>query len=282
MLSGLRLLAYLPLPVIGMIGYAIGALLYALGRGKVVDINLCLCFPEWTDQQRKQVARRHFMALTRSFMELAVQCWQPKSRFLNSVRIVDMQHLTDHQGKPVMILMPHFVGINAAAAISEQIPSHAMYSTNKDAALDEVLRLARQRYGNPNLISKQQGLRAIIKALKTHAPLFYLPDMDFGARDSVFVPFFGTPAATITAVSRLAKVSDAKVVPLVIRQLGLNDGYEARFYPAWENFPSGDDEADARRMNAFIEDRVREMPEQYYWVHRRFGTRPPNSKNLYK
>jgi KDO2-lipid IV(A) lauroyltransferase len=105
--------------------------------------------------------------------------------------------------------------------------------------------------------------------------------MDFGPRDAVFVPFFGVQAATITGLARLTAISKAVVVPLITRQLPGGEGYVARFYPAWENFPSGDDIADARRMNAFIEARVREMPEQYYWVHKRFKTRPEGEPAIY-
>ena len=110
---------------------------------------------------------------------------------------------------------------------------------------------------------------------------YYLPDQDLGKRDSIFVPFFGVNTATITGLARLARLARAVVVPAVTRQLPGAQGYELRFYPAWDNFPSDDVEADTRRMNAFIEDRVREMPEQYYWVHRRFKTRPPGEPSLY-
>ena len=114
----------------------------------------------------------------------------------------------------------------------------------------------------------------MIKSLKSGQPFYYLPDMDLGARDSVFAPFFGVQAATITALSRIARLPRG-IVPCVTRQLPGGAGYVVRFYPAWADFPSGDLPADAQRMNAFIEARVREMPEQYYWLHKRFKTRPP-------
>jgi KDO2-lipid IV(A) lauroyltransferase len=133
----------------------------------------------------------------------------------------------------------------------------------------------------PELYSRQQGIRPVIKAMRRGLPFYYLPDMDFGERDSVFVPFFDVPTATITGLARIARLAGAVVVPAVTRQLPGGEGYELRFYPSWENFPSGDDEADARRMNAFIEDRVREMPEQYYWLHKRFKTRPPGQRSPY-
>jgi len=139
----------------------------------------------------------------------------------------------------------------------------------------------RTRFVAPVLFSRQDGIRPVVKAMRTGLPLYYLPDMDFGVRDAVFVPFFNVPTATITGLARMARLARAVVVPAVTRQLPGAQGYELRFYPAWENYPTDDVEADTRRMNAFIEDRVREMPEQYYWLHKRFKTRPPGEASPY-
>jgi KDO2-lipid IV(A) lauroyltransferase len=141
------------------------------------------------------------------------------------------------------------------------------------------VRQGRERFGKARLFSRQDGIRPILRALKDGVPFFYLPDMDFGARDSVFVPFFGVPAATITGVSRLAKLSHAVVVPVIARQT--EQGYEGEFFPAWENFPSGDEVADARRLNEFIETQVRTQVPQYLWTHRRFKTRPEGETSFY-
>jgi KDO2-lipid IV(A) lauroyltransferase len=120
----------------------------------------------------------------------------------------------------------------------------------------------------------------VIRVIKSGKPFYFLPDMDFGIRDAIFSPFFGVPTATITALPRLARLTGAAVIPVITRQEG--DHYVARFYPAWTDYPGGELEADVRRMNAFIEDRVREMPEQYFWAHKRFKTRPPGEPNPYK
>jgi KDO2-lipid IV(A) lauroyltransferase len=124
-------------------------------------------------------------------------------------------------------------------------------------------------------------VRSVVKALRRGLPFYYLPDMDFGSRDSIFVPFFGVPAATVTGLSRIARLAGATVVPAVTRQLPGAAGYVLTFYPAWRDFPSHDVERDTRRMNAFIEERVLEMPEQYYWLHKRFKTRPPGDAKFY-
>jgi Kdo2-lipid IVA lauroyltransferase/acyltransferase len=112
-------------------------------------------------------------------------------------------------------------------------------------------------------------------------PFYYLPDMDFGARESVFVPFFGVQAATLTAVSRLAKLTNAAVVPVIATQRNDGSGYDVRFHPALENFPSGDDVADAKRINELVESYVLENIPQYLWTHKRFKTRPEGEKSVY-
>ena len=131
------------------------------------------------------------------------------------------------------------------------------------------------------MFSRQDGVRAALVALREGTPLYYLPDQDYGPRDAVFTPFFGVPAATITGLSRLARLARASVVPCVTRMLPGGRGYELRCYPSWEDFPSGDDAADARRMNEYIEQRVMEMPEQYNWAHKRFKTQPPGAAPFY-
>ena len=131
------------------------------------------------------------------------------------------------------------------------------------------------------LFSRQEGIRPIVRTLREGLPFYYLPDMDFGERDSIFVPFFGVSAATITGLSRLASVAGAVVVPAVTRQLPGAGGYVFRFYPAWTDFPGASVEEDTRRMNAFIEERVLEMPEQYFWLHKRFKTRPAGEPRFY-
>jgi KDO2-lipid IV(A) lauroyltransferase len=144
-----------------------------------------------------------------------------------------------------------------------------------------VLYHGRTRFVPPELFSRQEGIRPVVKALREGLPFYYLPDMDFGSRDSIFVPFFGVPAATITGLSRIARLAKAVVVPAVTRQLPGGGGYVLTFYPAWTDFPTDDLRADVRRMNAFIEERVREMPEQYLWSHKRFKTRPPGEERFY-
>ena len=180
------------------------------------------------------------------------------------------------------MLAPHFVGLDMGGSrLSIEVQVASMYSKQKNPLADRLLLQGRRRFNVPRLFSRQDSVRSVVKAVREGTPFYYLPDMDFGARDSIFVPFFGVPAATITGVSRLARLANARVVPAVTRQLPGGQGYVLRFYPAWENFPSDDVAADTRRVNAFIEERVLEMPEQYYWLHKRFKTRPQGEQRFY-
>ena len=274
----------LPFGAIARIGRGIGWLGYRLAvpRRKVVLTNLRLCFPELTEQERIALARRHFSALGRSFLERGVLWYAPKDRVMQFVRFEDVEHFDAVHGQPVVLLAPHFVGLDMGGVrVAIAWKAASMYGKQKNPALDAAMRRGRERFGDPILFSRQDGIRPVVRALRDGIPFYYLPDMDLGPRESIFVPFFGVQTATVPALSRLAQVSRARVVPIVTRQLPDGEGYAAKFYPAWENFPTGDIEADTRRMNDFIEARVREMPEQYYWVHKRFKTRPPGEARFY-
>jgi KDO2-lipid IV(A) lauroyltransferase len=280
----LWLVHFLPLRWIGALGAGLGSLLYRFGRGRVTRINLALCFPEMSDAERHELGRRHFRMLGRNALELGIMVWGSEKQLLALTRYEGIEHLhaAAAGGHPVIAMAPHFIGLNMGGIrVAYEYPGTAsVYSKQKNPVLDRIFLTARTRFGNPHLVSRQEGLRSIVRAIKTGKPFYFLPDMDFGIRDAIFSPFFGVPTATITALPRLAKLTGARVVPIITRQAG--DHYVARFYPAWENFPTGDLEADVRRMNAFIEDRVREMPEQYFWAHKRFKTRPPGERSPYR
>ena len=278
----LWILHWLPPPALAATGRALGRLLYGFGRGRVTDTNLALCFPEMPAQERKALALRHFEALGKSAIELSVLWFGSEDRVRGLVKLVGMENIAKQSGQPLIIFAPHFVGVDICGVrLAGELPrSASIYSRPKNPVLDRYLMRGRLRMGSPLMLSRQDGMRAIVKALRDGRALYFLPDMDFGRRDAIFSPFFGVPAATVTALPRLAQLGRAKVVPVVSRQVG--NGYEMRVYPAWEDYPSGDLEADVRRMNAFIEEQVRERPELYFWAHKRFKTRPPGEPSPYR
>jgi KDO2-lipid IV(A) lauroyltransferase len=275
---------FLPLPVLAPLGRGLGLLIYALvgERRRVALTNLRLCFPEWDESQRKRVARRHFQAFGRAFVEHGILWWSSKERLQRLIRVEGLEHWQAVADRPVIWLAPHFVGLDMGGTrIITEWRGVSVYSHQKDPALDRILLRGRTRFVVPVLFSRQDGIRPVVRAVRSGLPLYYLPDMDLGSRDSIFIPFFNVAAATVTALSRIARLAGAVVVPAVTRQLPGGGGYVLRFYPAWTGFPTDDVAADVRRMNAFIEDRVREMPEQYFWLHKRFKTRPPGEEKFY-
>ena len=280
----LWLIHFLPLSWISAMGAGLGALLYRFGRGRVTDINLALCFPQMPEAERKALGLKHFKMLGRSALELSKLVWGTDKDLLGMIHVVGLEHLQALKGKPVIALAPHFIGLNfGGIRAAYQWPGTAsIYSRQKNPVLDRIFWRARTRFGNPVLVSRQEGLRAVIRTIRAGHSFYFLPDMDFGARDSIFVPFFGVETATITGLSRLAAVAGAVVVPAVTRQLPGAGGYVLTFYPAWQDFPGRSVEEDTRRMNAFIEERVLEMPEQYFWAHKRFKTRPPGVPSPYE
>jgi KDO2-lipid IV(A) lauroyltransferase len=231
------------------------------------------------------LARRAFAAFGRSVIERSVLWFGPGDRIANMVRIEadgfeEAMRVLD-AGTPLILFAPHFAGLDAGATrLSMEREAVSMYARQKDRYLDRLLRRQRARFKPVTLLSRQDGVRGLVREMAKGKPCYYLPDLDFGRRDSVFVPFFGVPAATITGLARLAQLAGAKVMPVVTEMLP-GGHYLVRIYPAWEDFPSGDEAADARRMNAFIETRIRERPEQYHWLHKRFKTRPPGEARFY-
>jgi Kdo2-lipid IVA lauroyltransferase/acyltransferase len=280
----LWLLHFLPLALLAPVGRAIGLAAYAaIGkRRRIARTNLRLCFPALSHRQRERLLRRHFQCFGRALVEAGIGWWGSPGRLRQLVRIEGQEHVDKLDGEPFVALAPHFVGIELEGLrMTLDYRGVAVYVRQKDAYVNAFLKRKRERFAGTRMISRQEGVRAILRALEGGQALQLSPDMDLGARESVFVPFFGILAATVTALSRMARLTRARVVPLVIRQLPGAQGYVARFYPAWDDYPGASDEEDSRRMNAFIEARIREMPEQYLWTHRRFKTRPPGEASVY-
>ena len=278
------LLHLLPLRVFARIGSALGGLGYFLARERrnVCLTNLARCFPQMPQRERIAIAKAHFRAFARTLLERSILWWAPRERIQRMVRAEGLEHVLALKGKPVILLAPHFVGLDAGCTrLTWEFDMAGIYSKQKDPWFNELLLSGRLRFGNGVAISRQEGVRPAIVAIKNGYRFYYLPDQDYGGRDAIFVPFFGVPAATITGLSRMARITGARVVPVVTRVFPGGEGYEVRCFPAWENFPSGDDTADARRLNEFIEERVLEIPEQYFWTHKRFKTRPPGEARWY-
>ncbi len=276
----LWLIHWLPLPGQAALGRLLGRLLYRFGRERrhVALTNLGLCFPHLRATERSALARRHFEMFGRSFVERGLLWWAPPERIRRLARIFGLERIP--ADRPVILLAPHFVGLDVGwTRLTLERDMVSIYANQKNRLFNAALYRGRLRFGSSVLLSRQEGARRAIRAMQAGKPFYYLPDLDYGSRDTIFAPFFGVPAATITGLSRLARLTGAAVMPVITRMEA--DGYTIDIGAPWEGFPGESIEADTRRMNAYIEAEILKMPEQYLWLHKRFKTRPPGEQRLY-
>lgn len=250
-------------------------------RRRITLVNLRLCFPHWSDDQRREVGRRTFRNMARAVFDHSLLALAPREKLLAYVRVEGLEHLNDPANRPLILVAPHFVGLDAGGLrVSMELKAATIYARQRNRAWNDWVLQIRSRFNTPLLIAREGfDLRAALRAMKQGLPFYYLPDQDYGAQHSVFVPFFGTPAATIPMVARLAKIAGAKVVMAVSEMT--DEGYVLHLEPPWNDFPTDDVEADTARMNREIERWVERMPDQYLWTHRRFKSRPPGTPRVY-
>ena len=280
----LWLMHWLPLPVLGRLGKLVGTVLfYCMGERRHITLtNLQLCFSDLTEAQRKAIAIKHFQVYSRSVFERSILWWASEARLKKLIVLETPFPMDEIAAGPVILLCPHFVCLDVAGvAVAMEKSVSSMYVRQKNPTFDEALLKGRSRFKPPRLFTRQDGIKTILRSLREGMPYFMLPDMDFGLKDAEFVPFFGNPAATLTALPRIAAAAHARVIPVIARFLPDYRGWKVRFYPPWEDYPGADMAVATRRMNAFIEEQIREAPEEYFWTHRRFKTRPEGASGVY-
>ncbi|KAA0181536.1 lipid A biosynthesis lauroyl acyltransferase [Cupriavidus cauae] len=285
----LTVLGKLPYPLVARFGEGLGSLLYLFpsGRREVVRANLRLAFPDKSEAEIAELSRQSFRSVFRSFAERGIFWTGSEAQMRRWVQIDDQANLVALDGEPHILVTLHLSGVEAGAIrLTIYLRDHvgrsgaSLYTKQKNALFDGFLKQARGRFG-ANMIARNDSVRDIIRCLKKGEALQLISDMDFGERDSEFVPFFGAQALTLTSVSRLARLTGAKVVPIYTEQLPDYRGYVLRILPAWDNYPGESVTDDTRRMNAFFEDCIRPRIAEYYWVHKRFKHRPPGEPEIY-
>jgi KDO2-lipid IV(A) lauroyltransferase len=284
-LALMLVLSWMPARVLWVLGSGLGSFAswFPFPNRRFAERNIELCFPEKGQQTRDHLVKQHFRLTGFALLSLSVTWFAPRWRMKRFIAVRDKHHIEDaySRGKNVILLAPHFIGLDMGGVrLSMEMKYVSMYRQARDPLL-EYLFQRRSRFGAV-VVERMSSLRPIIRYIREGRPFYYLPDQDMGERASVFVPFFGIPAATVTTLSRIAETTNAAVIPCVTRILPHGRGYEVRLYPPLENFPTDDPVADARYMNEQIEQWVREMPDQYMWSYRRFKTRPNNEPSLYE
>ena len=279
----MRLLAMLPLVVVRGMGKLLGWVLYVMvgSRRRVVKINLSLCFPEHSAQQIQRLTRQTFVYFAQAWLDRSWVWHAPKSWILRRVTLTGaVEELAGSE--PTVVFVPHFVGMDAAwGGVTLRLPraSTTIYTDQSNKLVDRWILRGRMRWGNMRLFGRVEGVKPIVAAIRTGQPLYLLPDMDFGPQESIFVPFFGVNAATVPSLPRFARLGRAKVVTVVVSMTAT--GYEVKVTPAWENYPTNDINADTALMNQKLESYIRAQPAQYFWVHKRFKTRPDSAADVY-
>ncbi len=287
LLLGLLWLVHcLPLGAQAGLGRALGGLLHALAgaRRRIALRNIALCFPEQNAAQHAALAREHFQWLGRSILERGLLWYASPERLRRLIHVEGDVLLAERSERPVMWLVPHFMALDVAGVavlLFQKRKGISIYQEQSDPVMDAAIRRGRLRLGNAEIFPRDDSAKALFRAIRRGDAFFNLPDMDFGERDAAFVPFFGIPAATLLAPSRLAKALNMVVQPVLAETLPGGAGYRVRFMPAWDDFASDDPVADTAAMNRWIEAQIRAAPAQYLWVHKRFKTRPAGEPSLY-
>jgi KDO2-lipid IV(A) lauroyltransferase len=280
----MRLLRWVPLPLLRALGAALGWLLYVAvaSRRRVALTNLTLCFPSWTPAHRTRVVREHFRRFAQAWLDRSWLWHADADVVRRRVRLLGDLSMLQDASQPVVVFAPHFVGLDVGwtmLALSVDRAFTTIYTQQSNEQIDRWVEQGRGRWGRVRLFRREAGVKAIIQALRQGEALYLLPDMNFGEEDSVFVPFYGVQAATIPSLPRFAHLGRARVVPVITRMTP--QGYYVEVLPAWEAYPTQDLQADTATMNRRLEQMIDTMPSQYYWVHQRFKSRPPGEPSVY-
>jgi KDO2-lipid IV(A) lauroyltransferase len=280
------LLHWLPLPVLAALGRALGSLLWRVARSrrKVAMANIRLCFPDWSEERRLALGLEHFQWLSRSLLERSLTWFASDARLHRMVRVEGDVTWAERTGERVMWLVPHFVGLDFAGPglmLNQTRAGVDVYQRQSNPVFDAGFLKARGRYGRSTLVERSVGVRPVLRAIEAGAGFVNAPDMDFGIKDSAFVPFFGVPACTLLSPARMVRTLKMHVQPIIMLMLPGGQGYVARFCEPPPGFDHPDPLQATAALNLWLEGVIREHPAQYFWVHRRFKTRPPGESGVY-
>ncbi|SDS58289.1 lipid A biosynthesis lauroyl acyltransferase [Pseudomonas oryzae] len=283
----LWLVVQLPYPLLLRLGRGLGALMLlgARSRRQIAARNLELCFPELSAAERARLLRENFASSGIAFFEMAMSWWWPRARLARLAHIEGLEQLqaAQREGQGVILMSLHFTTLEIGAALLGQRHTiDGMYREHKNPLFDFIQRRGRERHNRDATAIEREDVRAMLKVLRAGRAIWYAPDQDYGRKQSIFVPLFGIPAATVTATSKFARLGKARVVPFTQQRLADGSGYRLVVHPPLTDFPGESEEADCLRINQWVEQVVRECPEQYLWAHRRFKTRPEGAGNLYR
>ena len=281
----LRILSFLPLPILYFIGIGVGEIAYWLygSRRRITKINLTACFPDYSAGKIQQLAHAHFHAMVIGVMVMAISWWCSAKRFQRLIVFRNQAILDEliEKQQNIILLAPHFVTLEfLGICLSSQMRVTTMYQKHKNPYINHFTYQKRTRFGD-QIYGSKETMRNLIKTIRSGIPFYYLPDQDPGPKHGVFVPFFEIPTATYPTLNKMTRLGNARVVPCMARLKKWGCGLEIILEKPLENYPSGDDIKDTTNMNKVIEKLIAYAPAQYFWSHRRFKTRPPGMAPFY-
>ncbi|MCF6756466.1 lipid A biosynthesis lauroyl acyltransferase [Stutzerimonas balearica] len=283
----LWLLVQLPYAALLRLGRVLGALMYRVAgaRRRIARRNLELCFPALDEAARERLLKDNFASTGIAFFEMAMSWWWPRARLQRLAHIEGLEHLQAAQaeGRGVILMALHFTTLEIGAALLGQRHTiDGMYREHKNPLFDYIQRRGRERHNLDASAIEREDVRGMLKVLRAGRAIWYAPDQDYGRKQSLFVPLFGIPAATVTATTKFARLGRALVLPFTQERLADGSGYRLVIHPPLADFPGESEEADCLRINRWVEQVVSATPEQYLWAHRRFKTRPEGEASLYR
>jgi len=283
-LGVLRILSWLPMPVLALVGYLLGSIMYLVAgsRRRIALKNIKTCFPEMSESQARKTIFIHFCYIGYSVISLGFSWWASEARFSRFTRIENRQHYDQAlaEGENIILLAPHFMALEAGGiSLSIERPVVTMYQYSKNLLVNRMIVKNRPRFQG-EIVERKEPLRNLIKMIKKGLPFYYLPDQDAG-RKGLFVPFFGVQASTFPMLGKFAKLGDAVVIPCISKLEPWGRGLTISLGEPLSGFPVGDDLQDTKRMNQEVEKMIRQLPSQYLWAHKRFKTRPDGESKFY-
>lgn len=253
-------------------------------RVKMARINLQLCFPQKTPEELEALLKKNMESTAIALFETGIGFFWAKSRLRKLFTITGVEHVeqANAEGQGAMLLSLHFTTLDIGSAmLGIYVNYDGMYTPHKNPVFDYVQKVRREAYAPGGIAFARDNVRAMVSQLRKGRMIWYAPDRDMGKKISVFVPFFGVPAATVTATAQFARMGRAKIIPFSQYRLENNKGYRVVIHPPFENYPTGDELADARRINEYFEQEILKVPEQYLWAQPRFKSRPDGMPKVY-
>ncbi|MGI1678555.1 MAG: LpxL/LpxP family Kdo(2)-lipid IV(A) lauroyl/palmitoleoyl acyltransferase [Cellvibrionaceae bacterium] len=281
------LIAQFPFRVQMWMGKGLGALMlrFAKERRNVAEKNIQLCFPNLSEKEQQRLLADNFYSTAFAFFETGIAWFWAKSRLRNLFEVEGFKQLQEYQEKEqgALLLILHFTTLEMWGVACNQLLNNIdmTYRPHRNPVYDLIQSWGRARHNPTSDVIAVGDVRGMVRSLRSGHFISYFPDQDHGAKHSVFVPLFGNPAATVTALARLIKMAKVPVVPLMCSRKADGSGYHLKVLPAWENYPSRDDKEDAITLNQHVERCILEQPDQYLWVHRRFKSRQEGDSPIY-